>query len=251
MRFEIRTGGMIAILVGIAVLSGSVFLLGILAGYDIGRETQNNAAQVATDYTLESSPPAAAPTPEAVASAAVASAPAGETGVSSASKANPLPSPAAAPTVVARASVVPTAVPTPKPTKAVVAALPPSPAPEEENAPPEEDEPAAATPAPTPPPKVASNPTPVPHHKPFNIQIQAAMDSASASQMIKRLHILGYQPHTVPTTINGQTWYKVEIGPYATQSEAATAEAELRQKYNAMFAHPGAAPAPATGNQDE
>ncbi|HVN91514.1 MAG TPA: SPOR domain-containing protein [Candidatus Binataceae bacterium] len=248
MRFEIRTGGMIAILVGIAVLSGSVFLLGILAGYDIGRETQNNAAQVATDYTLESSPPAAAPTPEAVAASSVPSAAAGET----ASNPNPVASIPAAPTVVARASVAATAVPAPKPTKAVVAALPPSPAAEEENAPPEEDEPAAATPAPTPPPKLASNPTPVPHRKPFNIQIQAAMDSASAGQMIKRLHILGYQPHTVPTTINGQTWYKVEIGPYATQAEAATAEAELRQKYNAMFAHPAAAnPAPGAGGQDE
>ncbi len=250
MRFQVRTGGMIAILVGVAVLSGSVFLLGILAGYDIGRETQNNAAQVATDYTLESSPAAAAPTPMAAASASGVSAPE----LSDTTKANPLPS-AAPPTNIARASVAPTAVLAPKPTKPVMAAIPPSPAPGKENIPPETSEPAAAAPVPTPEPKLASNPTPVPHdtrRKPFNIQIQAAMDAASASQMIKRLHILGYEPHTVPTTINGATWYKVEVGPYATQAEAAAAQAELKEKYDAMFAHPSApAPAPAADSQDE
>ena len=77
------------------------------------------------------------------------------------------------------------------------------------------------------------------------------MDSASASQMVKRLQTLGYQPHTVPTTINGATWYKVEVGPYATQAEAASAEADLRLKYNATYGR-GTSPAqPADSEQSD
>ena len=44
MRFEIKTGGVTAILFGVAALSGAVFMLGLLAGYDVGRESQSSAA---------------------------------------------------------------------------------------------------------------------------------------------------------------------------------------------------------------
>src|SRR6266852_89122 len=59
MRFEIKTGGILAILVGIGVLSGAVFLLGVWAG-----KSQVSTAEVATTYPLaseatESSPAAA------------------------------------------------------------------------------------------------------------------------------------------------------------------------------------------------
>jgi cell division protein FtsN len=73
------------------------------------------------------------------------------------------------------------------------------------------------------------------HHKPFNIQIQAAMDINGADQMMARLQRLGYQSHLVPTEIGGQRWYKVEVGPYATQEEASGAEAQLREKYDATY----------------
>ena len=72
-------------------------------------------------------------------------------------------------------------------------------------------------------------------HKPFNIQIQAAMDRGGASEMVHRLQALGYQPHLVPTQLNGETWYKVVIGPYPTQEAAAVAQQEMRTKYNNLY----------------
>jgi hypothetical protein len=61
--------------------------------------------------------------------------------------------------------------------------------------------------------------------------------------MVKRLGALGYQPHLLPTQINGSTWYKVEVGPYTTQEEATAAEGELRKKYNSTYGG-GGAPSP-------
>src|SRR3979409_1838982 len=73
MRFEIKTGGIAAILVGVAALSFAVFLLGLLAGYDVGRESQTSAAPVATAYPVGAPPDSAtnsAPAPAAVPSPA-------------------------------------------------------------------------------------------------------------------------------------------------------------------------------------
>jgi cell division septation protein DedD len=72
----------------------------------------------------------------------------------------------------------------------------------------------------------------------FNIQIQAAMDQKNASQIVGQLQQLGYHPHLVSTSIGGHTWYRVEIGPYASQNEAAAVKAELRLKYNSTFDPP-------------
>ena len=53
MRFEIKSGGVAAILVGLAALSGAVFMLGLLAGYERSAgESQTSAAQIATDYPV-------------------------------------------------------------------------------------------------------------------------------------------------------------------------------------------------------
>jgi cell division septation protein DedD len=244
MRFEVRAGGIFAILVGVAFLSGGVFLMGLLAGYDIGRETQSSAQQVSTDYTVEAA--------ASKASAPVAARPpANESAVSGGAKpAETAASPAAA---QARGPAPAGHAPAPQETKAAIAAAaPPAPANQAENPPPEGGE-AMATPQPTPEPqRLTSNPPPAhdARRKPFNIQIQAAMDSASAREMIQRLQSLGYQPHMVPTTINGATWYKVEVGPYATQAEAAAAESDLRQKYNSTYGR-SSTPAQPGGDQQE
>jgi septal ring-binding cell division protein DamX len=192
------------------MLSGAVFVMGLLAGYDITHESQNDARKTALDYPVPAAPPAPATTPLAVASASVA----------------PTPTRAAPPQLASN----------PKPAAAKPAASPP----EETDLPPE---PAAPPPEPAIAPKqLVSNPPPAPvmRHKPFNIEIQAAMDSASAGQMIQRLRALGYQPRTIPTAINGTTWYKVQVGPYSTQEEAAAAEATLRQRYNTAYGKGGA-----------
>lgn len=66
------------------------------------------------------------------------------------------------------------------------------------------------------------------------------MDRQGADAMVQRLEQLGYQPHLVPTQIDGATWFKVEIGPYATEEEAETAQDELRVRYNRAFGVGGA-----------
>jgi len=220
MRFEVKTGGIIAILLGLTALSGAVFLMGLRAGYDIARENQTDADKVATDYPLTVAPPSsAAPglgaqTPSASETSGLVEGP--EPAAPEAVTRKPVPA-ATGPGLASN--------PKPSPMSEAPAAVPPPAAPPAE-------EPEAAT---------ATAPSPVHNaRKPFNIEIQAAMDATSVRQMLKRLQALGYQPHVVPTQLNGATWYKVEVGPYATQADAAAAEAELRQKYNGTYGHGGA-----------
>jgi len=66
----------------------------------------------------------------------------------------------------------------------------------------------------------------------------------------QRLQALGFQPHMVPTQLNGQTWYRVVIGPYATQEAAAAAQQQMRSKYNSIYSGGGASGPPAAGSSD-
>jgi DedD protein len=258
MRFEIKSGGVVAILFGVAALSGAVFMLGLLAGYDVGRESQSSAAQVATAYPLAAPPAIDAPATAssgAAASAAPASAPA-EHSVTEAtvppSPANPvapIPPVASAKSALAKhtkpiARSTPSAF-APPPDRTAFESPPPSTAMDSppRGSPAAEDNAsdsgggadAADTEAPAPRAAAIASARPQPHHKPFNIQIEAAMDRSGASEMMRRLHGLGYQSRLVPAQLNGQTWYKVVIGPYPTQEAAAAAQSEMRAKYNRLY----------------
>ena len=245
MRFEIKGGGIFAILVGIGVLSGAVFALGLLAGYDVGRESQVSTAQVATTYPLaseatESSPAAASSevggaaeesSPEAAASTQAEAAATPPAPDASAAEARAMPKPHAHPTAPKRTA----AAEVPPPAEASV---PPKERPDTGSAAPAE----AGTPAPGEHTASLGNgasstaaTSPRYRRRPYNIQIEAAMDRNGANSMAQRLQRLGYTPHLVPTVIAGQTWYKVEVGPYATQDEAAAAQEQLRQKYNSTY----------------
>jgi cell division septation protein DedD len=74
-------------------------------------------------------------------------------------------------------------------------------------------------------------------HKPFNIQIDAVMDRANAEQMVGRLQRLGYHAFLAPTNIEGQTWWRVKVGPYHSEDEAATAEQQLREQYRDTYSN--------------
>lgn len=244
MRFEIKTGGILAILIGIGMLSGAVFLLGVWAGYGVGLENQASIARVATAYPL---------TPEATgASPAAASSEVGGAAEESSPEAaaSPPAEAAATPPGPVAAATEAHAMPKPHahaaPLKRTGAAEAPPPA--ETNLPSTESpetgsaEPEAVG---TPPAhentasigNAASSERTAPRYRrhPYNIQIEAAMDRNGANSMAQRLQRLGYTPHLVPTLIAGQTWYKVEVGPYATQDEAAAAQEQLRQKYNSAY----------------
>ncbi len=214
--------------------------MGLLAGYDIGHQSQLAAQQVVTSYPLQSPP-------------------VDQTSTAAASSEVPLGHNAAAPTPIAQKTVVASA-PLAKPDAVAKRTDFVKPPPRKVTESDDEGGDAASAPAPVEsmapktPARVANlgpTPAPMPRHRPYNIQIQAAMDSASAGEMVRRLEGLGYRPHLIPTNINGSTWYKVEVGPYATQAEAAAAESSLRQKYNEEYGRGGSVPASGSTDEDE
>ena len=234
MRFEIGPGGGIAIGIGLLGLSAVVFFLGMVTGREITQSDTTQQTELATVYPLPTgaaASPAAitAPTaPPAVGSSNSGSvrsapnppglAPGNET--ASTSGAAAIPHPAAAPIVKPRKVV---STERPKPVSPAPAA-----APAEESASVGRESAAPPTPVPA-----------APFH-PYNIVIDAAMDFTGANRMAARLTELGYQPHILPTQINGQTWYKVEVGPYSSAADARDAQDKLRQDYQARFANPSA-----------
>ncbi|SRR5579875_500520 len=239
MRFEIRAGGALLFLVGLVALSGTVFALGLIAGYEMARQNQVDSSQLATNFPLPS-PQAAATTPRSAASPALA---AGATTVAPPAVASVSARSAAA----ARAAAQP---PPPAEETPEEASVPPSSPPEEEEASTDADQqrapsnpvPAvgARTPgvASTPPAKVAATePAPLARRHPYNIQIDAVMDNAGAQQMAARLRRLGYTPTIVPSMVAGQTWYRVRVGPFATAEEARAAQDRLRAQYDAAYGH--------------
>jgi cell division protein FtsN len=75
-----------------------------------------------------------------------------------------------------------------------------------------------------------------PGHKPFNIQIEAVMDKSGADEMVTRLRGLGYNAQESTTNLEGQTWYRVRVGPYNSEDEARVADQKLRDQYKHAFA---------------
>ena len=221
MRFEIRAGGWFLVLLGLVGLSGAVFALGLVAGYEMARQNQPDLNQISSTYPLPS-PPASgekpAPVPEmssaAVASQSIAAVP---------------PSPLVKPPAVGEIS------PAARTSPATVARLKPRPgapavnrrAPDNES---ESDEDSETASAPTAPARGVA-----PGAKPYNIQIEAVMDKSGADEMVSRLKTLGYNAQEIKVALNGQTWYRVRIGPYASADEANAAQNKLREQYRQAY----------------
>ena len=228
MRFEIRAGGGILILAGLVGLSGAVFALGLVAGYEMARQTQPDVSQISSTYPLpnppEKLPPVSEMSPAAAASPAVASVPpsVGRAAVPAIPH-EPVRSPAPAigeAHPAARTS--PAAVARIRPPVEAPAANPPS---DEDT---EED--SGEAPAPAVPPRALP-----PGSKGYNIQIEAVMDKSGADEMVSRLRDLGYNAQESKVALNGQTWYRVRVGPYASAEEATAAQNELRDKYKQAY----------------
>ena len=225
MRFEIKAGGAILILVGLAGLSLIVFALGLFAGYDVAHNSVSEAPQAASVYPLPNPPPEAE---------AAKTAPKSSNEMASTQPAKPaVKAKSSEPATLSMDKNAGTAPP-PPPARTIASAPPPAPRPV---APPREVE----TDAEAPPirPEVANTSTGDisggRHGKPFNIQIDAVMDRANAEQMTTRLQKLGYHAFMVPTDISGQTWWRVRVGPYQSQDEASAAEQELRARYKDAY----------------
>ena len=225
MRFEIRAGGAFLILLGLVGLSGAVFALGLIAGYEMARQNQPDLSQISSTYSMPNLPasgekpaPVSEMSPAAAASPSVASAP-------------------AAPSVAVKplAPVIGAVPPAARTSPATVARLKPPAeapainrsAPDNENESDEESETAAAPAAPA--------RAPAPGAKPYNIQIEAVMDKSGADEMVSRLKTLGYSAQETKVALNGQTWYRVRVGPYASAEEATAAQNKLREQYRAAY----------------
>jgi cell division septation protein DedD len=235
MRFEIGPGGGFVILVGLLGLSAAVFFLGMISGREMAQSEQSQS-QLATVYPM----PAGAPAIPAVAPAAQADVPTAPPPAAPVAAATPRPS---SRTGVASENIPSAALPKPPsaqkaPPRSTLASVPPAhrPAPAAEesdtysSAPSNEadtgtDEGTASAP----PPSVGTR------HKGYNIVIDAAMDRAAANRMASRLLGLGYTSHIVPSNLNGQIWYRVQVGPYPTSEEARAAQSQLRAAYTARY----------------
>jgi cell division septation protein DedD len=241
MRFEIRFGGAFVILVGLFTLSGAVFLLGLYAGYQMARQNQPAVNQVSSTYPLPSEPPGTAPS--TAASLPPESSPPAVASGASAAKIKPV-APRAAASIAAAPAIAAPVVPAPRATAGAIArakppaiapAVRPPPADTNED---EDDSDAADTTANRPNAPTAPGATTAlkPGHKPFNIQIEAVMDKAGADEMVTRLRNLGYNAQESTTNLEGQTWYRVRVGPYNSEDEARAADQKLRDQYKHAFA---------------
>jgi cell division protein FtsN len=220
MRFEIRSGGAFLILLGLVGLSGAVFALGLVAGYEMARQNQPDLNQISSTYPLPARPEKPAPvsemSPAGVASSSVASEPA----------------PPSVPNKP-EASAIGEASPAARKSPATVARLKPPaeapavnrPATDEDSG---EDSESPSTPA------VPARPLP-PGARPYNIQIEAVMDKSGADEMVSRLKALGYNAQEAKVDMNGQTWYRVRVGPYASADEANAAQEKLREQYKQAY----------------
>jgi cell division septation protein DedD len=218
MRFEIKGGGAFLILAGLVGLSGAVFALGLVAGYEMSRQTQPDLNQISSTYPIPNPPEKPAPISE-MSPATAASPSIGEAPVSAPIKPR-------APAIAEMAHPA-------RPSPATVARLKPPPEPEVARPAPaeeESDDDSETASAPVPPPRALP-----PGARPYNIQIEAVMDKSGADEMVSRLKALGYNAQEMKVALNGQTWYRVRVGPYASAEDATAAQNQLRDKYKQAY----------------
>ena len=238
MRFEIGPGGGFVVLVGLLGLSAAVFFLGMISGREMAQSEQGQS-QLASVYPMPAGAPPAAPPQAAAAPAAPAAAananPSAQTAAASSSEnaENTPPAVQPKPPLRHKTSPRPTLASVPPTRPSAPAAEEPdtdSSAPSDSSASTDEadtgtDEGTASAP----PPRAGT------HGKGYNIVIDAAMDRGAANRMASRLLGLGYTSHIIPTQINGQTWYRVQVGPYLSADDARAAQAQLRAAYTARY----------------
>jgi DedD protein len=251
MRFEIGPGGGFLVLVGLLGLSAAVFFLGMISGREIA-ESEQGQSQLASVYPMPAgAPPATAlPQPAAPSQKAAAAAPAAAAAKPAAQTAAAAPSGNTAPALAQPKPPLRRKTP-PRPTLASIPPARPSASADEQDtdtstpsdsSDSSEEDTGESTASP-PPPRAGI------HGKGYNIVIDAAMDRGAANRMASRLLGLGYTSHIVPTQINGETWYRVQVGPYPSADDARAAQAQLRAAYTARYVNrAGAASAgPSTG----
>ncbi|MBX3700118.1 MAG: SPOR domain-containing protein [Dokdonella sp.] len=83
---------------------------------------------------------------------------------------------------------------------------------------------AGAPPAPTLPAGAAPSPSAGGR---YILQTASYPDPKGAEEAKARLALVGFSAQVLPVTINGKTWHRVRVGPYATASELESAKRAL------------------------
>ena len=100
------------------------------------------------------------------------------------------------------------------------------------------------TPTPTSPTKPTPTPTPVQKPKPsplpagtgnYTVQVSSWMSKAKANAEADRLIQGGFSAFVEDAVVGGGRWYRVRIGRYSTQKEAAAAVKQLQESLEDGF----------------
>lgn len=117
---------------------------------------------------------------------------------------------------VASAPVLPSPGPAPKVSLSAPLATPP---------------PVAAVAKPAAPPVAAGKPVvPAKAAQEWALNIASYADAASAEQQVQRLRDAGYPVVVQPATVNGKSWWRVQVPGYASQQDAKAAANEIQNK---------------------
>jgi cell division septation protein DedD len=75
----------------------------------------------------------------------------------------------------------------------------------------------------------------------YSVQIAALQDKGKTEKIVERLAGLGYRAYYRQTVINGETFYRVRCGPFATIEEARDYAKRLttREGFKPFIVYPG------------
>lgn len=70
----------------------------------------------------------------------------------------------------------------------------------------------------------------------WSVQVETTPNKAVASTVVQRLRAEGYEAYTVKVERQGEAWYRVRVGRFASLAEASSTAARLRREGKAMQA---------------
>jgi cell division septation protein DedD len=80
--------------------------------------------------------------------------------------------------------------------------------------------------------------TPSPAQGRWSVQVQALRDEEDARELIRRLQSQGYEPMISRVVRDGEVWYRVRVGSFASSEEARTSVERLRREGRFPQAYP-------------
>lgn len=66
----------------------------------------------------------------------------------------------------------------------------------------------------------------------YTVQVAGCEDRAYAEHLVEVYTERGYEPYMTAATVNGQTYYRVRLGSFASLSEAKALKSELKDRFS-------------------